>query len=53
MVKLFGWETEIEHAIDNKRENELEHAWRRRLLGLANSVLRWVNWFLRLDCLSY
>lgn len=42
MVKLFGWEGKVKRMIDDKRENELNWIWRRKVLGLIFNILQYV-----------
>ncbi|KAJ7497652.1 hypothetical protein FB451DRAFT_240230 [Mycena latifolia] len=39
MVKMFGWEKQTNGKIDDKREEELNWIWRRKLLDLANNLV--------------
>ncbi|KAJ7272088.1 hypothetical protein B0H12DRAFT_1200283 [Mycena haematopus] len=42
MVKMFGWEREMNAKIADKREEELNKLWIRRLLDMASGMLNWV-----------
>ncbi|KAJ6589838.1 P-loop containing nucleoside triphosphate hydrolase protein [Mycena vulgaris] len=39
MVKMFGWEKQMNGKIAEKREEELSWIWRRKLLDLANAIV--------------
>ncbi|KAJ7743656.1 hypothetical protein B0H16DRAFT_1693477 [Mycena metata] len=39
MVKMFGWEKQMNEKITEKREEELRKLWIRRLLDMANNLL--------------
>jgi len=40
MIKLFGWERQVEREMDVKRLEELKLQWQRSLLGLSNDILK-------------
>ena len=40
MIKLFGWEQQVEREMDAKRQEELKMQWQRSLLGLLNGILK-------------
>lgn len=40
MIKLFGWENRVKDMVSEKRDNELKAIWKRKLLGLANNVIK-------------
>ncbi|KAJ7807314.1 hypothetical protein B0H14DRAFT_3483418 [Mycena olivaceomarginata] len=42
MIKMFGWEKEMNTRIADKREEELKKLWIRRLLDMASGMLNWV-----------
>ncbi|KAJ7268668.1 hypothetical protein B0H12DRAFT_1009709 [Mycena haematopus] len=42
MVKMFGWEKEMNAKIADKREEELSKLWIRRLLDMASGMLNYV-----------
>ncbi|KAJ7797502.1 P-loop containing nucleoside triphosphate hydrolase protein [Mycena olivaceomarginata] len=42
MIKMFGWENEMNTRIADKREEELKKLWIRRLLDMASGMLNWV-----------
>ncbi|KAJ6521925.1 P-loop containing nucleoside triphosphate hydrolase protein [Mycena vulgaris] len=39
MVKMFGWEKQMNEKIAEKREEELSWIWRRKLLDLASAIV--------------
>ncbi|KAJ3523042.1 hypothetical protein NMY22_g11626 [Coprinellus aureogranulatus] len=43
MVKMFGWEKNINNRIAEKREEELRYFWKRQLLDLTNNVVKLVK----------
>ena len=43
MIKLFGWETRVRDTIAEKREEELNWVWKRKLLGVINDCAKYVN----------
>ena len=43
MIKLFGWENRIQDVVAEKREAELKAIWRRKLLGIATSIIKYVK----------
>ena len=43
MIKLFGWESRIYNQIDEKREEELALVWKRKLLGVGNAAVKYVQ----------
>jgi hypothetical protein len=45
MIKLFGWEGRVRETVAEKREEELKWIWKKKLLGLASSIAKWVNFF--------
>lgn len=40
MIKLFGWETQVDKEIDLKRVEELRLLWYRSVLGLSNGIAK-------------
>ncbi|KAI0703637.1 hypothetical protein BC835DRAFT_1262769 [Cytidiella melzeri] len=38
MVKLFGWESRVSNTVAEKREEELNWIWKRKLLGMASTI---------------
>ena len=40
MIKLFGWETHAKEEASKKRDEELKWVWRRRLLEIANGIVK-------------
>ena len=40
MIKLFGWERRVKETVAEKREIELGWVWKRKVLNLANSVVK-------------
>ena len=40
MIKLFGWESRVKDQISEKREEELTYIWQRKLIGLANNMIK-------------
>ena len=42
MVKLFGWEGHVKENLAEKREAELHLIWKKKLLGLVNSICKYV-----------
>ncbi|KAF7315751.1 ATP-binding cassette transporter [Mycena indigotica] len=38
MVKMFGWEKQMEGRIEEKREDELKQLWKRRMLDLFSNL---------------
>lgn len=42
MIKLFGWETQVNKDIDFKRTEELRLLWYRSLLNLSNKIVKQV-----------
>ncbi|KAF7357736.1 ATP-binding cassette transporter [Mycena venus] len=39
MIKMFGWESQMDKKIAEKREEELNYIWQRKLLDLLNTIL--------------
>ncbi|KAF8199828.1 hypothetical protein K438DRAFT_1918479 [Mycena galopus ATCC 62051] len=39
MIKMFGWESQMDKKIANKRQEELNYIWQRKLLDLLNTTL--------------
>ena len=42
MIKLFGWEARVRDQIAQKREDELKLVWKRKVLGLVNTMSKYV-----------
>ncbi|KAF8199798.1 P-loop containing nucleoside triphosphate hydrolase protein [Mycena galopus ATCC 62051] len=42
MVKMFGWEKQMNEKIADKREDELKKLWIRRLLNMASGMLNYL-----------
>lgn len=42
MIKLFGWETQMQDKIFEKREDELAWLWKNELLELINNNIKYV-----------
>lgn len=42
MIKMFGWESRVSERIAEKREDELQWIWKRELLHLGTSILKYV-----------
>lgn len=42
MIKLFGWESQVETTIAEKREAELKIVWRRKVLELIIEIMKCV-----------
>lgn len=42
MIKLFGWERRVQSDVAGKREEELGWIWKRKMLGVANNILKCV-----------
>ncbi|KAJ7094121.1 P-loop containing nucleoside triphosphate hydrolase protein [Mycena epipterygia] len=42
MVKMFGWEKKMNERIADKREEELNWIWKRKLLDLINEILNYM-----------
>ncbi|KAJ7732681.1 multidrug resistance-associated ABC transporter [Mycena metata] len=42
MIKMFGWEKQMNEKIAEKREDELTWIWRRKVLYTANGILNFV-----------
>ncbi|KAJ7931122.1 hypothetical protein B0H13DRAFT_2228071 [Mycena leptocephala] len=42
MIKMFGWEKQMDVRIADKREEELKKLWRRRLLDMASVLLNYL-----------
>ena len=40
MIKLFGWEHQVNETIAEKRENELKYIWKRKILGLLTNIIK-------------
>ncbi|KAF7797043.1 hypothetical protein EIP86_008235 [Pleurotus ostreatoroseus] len=40
MIKLFGWEHQVNETIAEKRENELKYIWKRKILGLMTNIIK-------------
>ncbi|KAJ6585523.1 multidrug resistance-associated ABC transporter [Mycena capillaripes] len=40
MIKMFGWEKQMDAKIVDKREDELRNLWKRRLLDMASGMLK-------------
>ena len=40
MIKLFGWERRVKTSIAEKREVELNVLWKRKILELANDIIK-------------
>lgn len=43
MIKLFGWETRVGEVVSEKRENELDKIWKRKVLQMANNTVKCVS----------
>ncbi|KAJ7645869.1 hypothetical protein B0H17DRAFT_1186847 [Mycena rosella] len=43
MVKMFGWEKQMDGRIADKRDEELKWIWRRKLLDLANGLVNHIT----------
>ncbi|KAJ7501621.1 hypothetical protein B0H11DRAFT_2275231 [Mycena galericulata] len=39
MIKLFGWERQMNERVAEKREDELNWVWKRQMLDIANGIL--------------
>ncbi|KAJ7729547.1 hypothetical protein DFH07DRAFT_850204 [Mycena maculata] len=42
MIKMFGWEKQMDQKIADKREEELNWIWKRKLIDLVNGTLQYV-----------
>lgn len=40
MIKMFGWEQQVEREMDKKRQEELKLLWQRSLLDLSSTILK-------------
>jgi ABC-type bacteriocin/lantibiotic exporter with double-glycine peptidase domain len=47
MIKLFGWERQMNERVAEKREEELNWLWKRQMLDLLNGTLKYVDLHLR------
>jgi hypothetical protein len=47
MIKLFGWERQMNERVAEKREEELNWLWKRQMLDLLNGMLKYVHLHLR------
>ncbi|KAJ7462775.1 P-loop containing nucleoside triphosphate hydrolase protein [Mycena galericulata] len=51
MIKLFGWERQMNERVAEKREEELGWLWKRQMLDLLNGTLKYVHHNRRLSAL--
>lgn len=40
MIKLFGWEQRVREDVTEKRDIELAWIWKRKILQLANNIVK-------------
>lgn len=43
MIKLFGWESRVSSSVAEKREEELKAIWRRKVLRMANNIIKYAG----------
>ncbi|KAJ7149302.1 P-loop containing nucleoside triphosphate hydrolase protein [Mycena crocata] len=48
MIKMFGWEQQMQHKIEEKRKAELNWIWWEKMVFAANALLRYISKFVLL-----